>query len=233
MGVSDIVSRRGELWVTVAKSHEVMKVRAKTGNLIGDPIPMVGEPRAIDAGEGAIWVAEQSPSGPDHLAEIDPHSGTVVGRLAVPEGINDIRASNGAVWVLGRREPNLIKVSAPTLKPIARIPVGRKALRVAVAAGYVWVTNYGDDSVSRVNPKGPHVATIGVPSKPYGIHARADGIWVACYGDQSVVRIDPKTSRVAGKPIPVGLNPIGIDVAHGSVWVTNSSDRTLTRIDTT
>jgi DNA-binding beta-propeller fold protein YncE len=233
MGVSDIVSRRGELWVTVAKSHEVMKVRAKTGNLIGDPIPMLGEPRAIDAGEGAIWVAEQSPSGPDHLAEIDPHSGTVVGRLAVPEGINDIRASNGAVWVLGRREPNLIKVSAPTLKPIARIPVGRKALRVAVAAGYVWVTNYGDDSVSRVNPKGPHVATIGVPSKPYGIHARADGIWVACYGDQSVVRIDPKTSRVAGKPIPVGLNPIGIDVAHGSVWVTNSSDRTLTRIDTT
>jgi DNA-binding beta-propeller fold protein YncE len=178
-------------------------------------------------------VGEQSTSGPDHLVEIDPHSGTVVGRMPVPEGINDVRASDGAVWVLGRRKPNLIKVSAPTLQPIARIPVGRKALRIAVAAGYVWVANYGDDSVSRVNPKGPHVATIGVPSKPYGIHARADGIWVACYGDQSVVRIDPKTNRVSGKPIPVGLNPTGIDVAHGSVWVTNSSDRTLTRIDTT
>jgi DNA-binding beta-propeller fold protein YncE len=231
LGISDIAARRGELWITVAQSRSVVRVRAKTGNTIGHPIAMLGQPRAIDAGEGAVWVAEQSAAGPDHLVEIDPHTATVVGRLAVPEGINDIRAADGAVWVLGRRAPNLIKVSAPSLQPIARIPVGEKPLRVAVAMGYVWVTNNGDNSVSRVDPKGPHVATIGVPSKPYGLHARADGIWVACYGDQSVVRIDPRTSRVAGDPIPVGLNPIGVDVAHGSLWVTNSTDRTVTRID--
>jgi DNA-binding beta-propeller fold protein YncE len=231
LGISDIASRRGELWITVAQERSVVRVRSKTGHLIGHPIAMLGEPRAIDAGEGAVWVAEQSPTGPDHLVEIDPHTATVVGRMPVPEGINDIRAGDGAVWVLGRREPNLIKVSPVTRTPIARIGVGPKALRVAVAAGYVWVTNNGDNSVARVDPKGPHVATIGVPSKPYGLHARADGIWIACYGDQSVVRIDPKTSRVTGKPIPVGLNPIGVDVAHGSLWVTNSSDRTVTRID--
>jgi hypothetical protein len=79
MGVSDIVSRRGELWVTVAKSHEVMKVRAKTGNLIGDPIPMVDEPRAIDAGEGAIWVAEQSPRGSTTSARPTARSGCSAG----------------------------------------------------------------------------------------------------------------------------------------------------------
>ena len=67
---------------------------------------MIGEPRAIDAGEGAVWVAEQSPVGPDNLVEIDPHTATVVGRLPVPEGINDIRAANGAVWVLGRHKPD-------------------------------------------------------------------------------------------------------------------------------
>jgi serine/threonine protein kinase len=229
-GITDIASRRGELWVTVAATRQVVRLRAKTGHLIGSPIAMAAEPRAIDAGEGAVWVAEQSPTGSDNLVEIDPHSATVVGRLQVPEGINDIRAANGAVWVLGRRKPTLIKVSPVTRVRIVSIPMGRAAQRLAVAAGYVWVTDYGDDEVTRVDPKGPHIVTIGVPSKPYGLHARADGIWVACYGDQSVVRIDPKTNRIAAKPIPVGLNPVGIDVSHGSVWVTSVGDNDLTRI---
>jgi DNA-binding beta-propeller fold protein YncE len=75
------------------------------------------------------------------------------------------------------------------------------------------------------------MVTIGVPSRPYGLHARADGVWVACYGDQSVVRIDPRAGRVVGKPFPVGLNPVAVDVSHGSVWVTSVGDDSLTRID--
>jgi DNA-binding beta-propeller fold protein YncE len=230
-GITDIASRRGVLWITVAASREVVQVHAKTGHVVGEPILMNGEPRAIDAGEGGVWVAEQSAGGPDNLVEIDPHSGTVVGRVPVPEGINDIRAADGAVWVLGRRKPTLIKVSPVTRMPLVRIRVGRDARRLAVAAGYVWVTDYGEDAVTRVDPKGPHMIKIGVPSRPYGLHARADGIWVACYGDQSVVRIDPKHGRVMGKPFPVGLNPVAVDVSHGSVWVTSVGDNSLTRID--
>ena len=63
------------------------------------------------------------------------------------------------------------------------------------------------------------------------MHARADGIWVACYGDQSVVRIDPRRGRVIGQPVPVGLNPVAVDVSHGSAWVTSVGDGNLTRID--
>jgi predicted Ser/Thr protein kinase len=230
-GISDVAARRGELWVTVAKDHRVFRVRASTGRPLSAPIAMRGEPRPIDAGEGAVWVGELSSVGPDHLVEIDPHSAKVVGRVAVPEGINDIRAADGAVWVAGRREPVLVKISAATRQAVGRTQVGPKPLRVDVAAGFVWVTNQGDDTVARVDPKDAHVVTIGVPSKPYGLHARPDGVWVACYGDQSVVRIDPRTSRVTGKPIPVGLNPVGVDVSGGSAWVTGVSDNTLTQID--
>ena len=230
-GITDIASRRGMLWVTVAAQREVVQVHAKTGHVAGHPILMNGEPRAIDAGEGAVWVAERSPTGADNLVEIDPHSAAIVGRLAVPEGINDIRAANGAVWVLGRRAPTLIKVSPVTRVPIVRLHVGRDARRLAVAAGYVWVTDYGENAVTRIDPKGPRMVEIGVPSRPYGLHARADGIWVACYGDQSVVRIDPRHGRVIGRPVPVGLNPVAVDVSHGSAWVTSVGDGNLTRID--
>jgi DNA-binding beta-propeller fold protein YncE len=231
-GITDVASRRGELWVTVGASREVVRVRATTGHLIGTAIPMQGEPRAIDAGEGGVWVAEQSPTGPDNLVEIDPHTAAVAGRLSVPEGINDIRAADGAVWVLGRRAPTLIKVSPVSLMPVVRIPkVGRDPQRLAVAAGYVWVTDFGGDEVTRVDPKGPQTVNIPVGSKPYGLHARADGIWVACYGDHTVERIDPKAAHVVGKPIHVGLNPVGVEVSHGSLWVTSVGDNHLTRID--
>jgi hypothetical protein len=230
-GITDVTDRRGELWVTVAVPRQVVRVRASTGHTIGAPIQMVGQPRAIDAGEGAVWVAEQSPAGPDQLVEIDPHTATIVGRLSVAEGINDIRAANGAVWVLGRHSPTLIKVSAATRQPIVRIPMGRHAERVDTAAGYVWVTDYGDDEVTRVDPKGPKLVRTAVPGRPYGLHARDDGVWVACYGDQSVVRIDPQTGRMVGKPIRVGFNPVAVDVRGHSAWITSVGDNRLARVD--
>ena len=154
-----------------------------------------------------------------------------MGRVAITEGINDIRAADGAVWVLGRRSPTLIKVSAATRQPIVRLKVGRHAERLDVAAGFVWVTDYGEDAVTRVDPKGPKLVNITVPGRPYGLHARDDGVWVACYGDQSVVRIDPRTGRVVGRPIRVGFNPVAVDVSGRSVWVTSVADNRLTRID--
>ena len=73
-GITDVSDRRGELWVTVAVPRQVVRVRASTGHTIGTPIQMSGEPRAIDAGEGAVWVAEQSPTGPDHARrDRSPH----------------------------------------------------------------------------------------------------------------------------------------------------------------
>ena len=95
------------------------------------------------------------------------------------------------MWVLGRHKPVLIKVSAPTRQRIVTLRMGRHAERVDVAAGFVWVTDYGEDAVTRVDPKGPKIVTTDVPGRPYGLSAREDGVWVACYGDQSVVRIDP------------------------------------------
>jgi DNA-binding beta-propeller fold protein YncE len=111
-----------------------------------------------------------------------------------------------------------------------RLHVGRDPRRLAVAAGYVWVTDYAKNEVTRVDPKGPHMVTVGVPSGPYGLHARSDAVWVACYGDQSVVRIEPRHARLIGSPIPVGLNPVAVDVSHGTAWVTSVGDDNLTRI---
>src|SRR5439155_14129525 len=46
----------------------------------------------------------------------------------------------------------------------------------------------------------------------------------------SVARIDPRSNAVVAR-ITTGLEPDGIAVGSGSVWVTNSLDGTVTRIN--
>jgi DNA-binding beta-propeller fold protein YncE len=148
----------------------------------------------------------------------------------VPAGITDIRAADDAVWLVARRRPYLLRVDPATRRIVLRRELAPKPLRVDVAAGFVWVTNHGDNTVARVDPETGEAVPIAVPSKPYGIDATEDGIWVTCYGDHSVVRIDPRTSRLAGEPIPVGLNPTGIAVDAQSVWVAGRADDSVTRL---
>jgi YVTN family beta-propeller protein len=44
-----------------------------------------------------------------------------------------------------------------------------------------------------------------------------------------VSRVDPRTQSITS--IPVGNEPIGIDYGDGAVWVANSGDGTVSRID--
>jgi DNA-binding SARP family transcriptional activator len=46
----------------------------------------------------------------------------------------------------------------------------------------------------------------------------------------SVALIDPQLSRVVGH-VPVGRRPVAIAIGHGSVWVANADDGTVSRID--
>ena len=46
-----------------------------------------------------------------------------------------------------------------------------------------------------------------------------------------LTRIDPATGTVTGEGVEVGARPDGIAVGPGAVWVANSQDGTVTRID--
>jgi len=63
------------------------------------------------------------------------------------------------------------------------------------------------------------------------VAAGLGAIWVSHPGQDVVTRIDPGTNRVAGAPIPVGQNPIGLAASKDALWVTNFRDDTVSRID--
>ncbi len=130
---------------------------------------------------------------------------------------------------------------------IEQIAVRRPAGEVKVAGGLVWVlesTPADRYFVDRVDPRTRHV--IGRPFPIVGplvsdIAVGRGGVWLSMptltgpSWDKEpgfVRRLDPQSGKVESV-IEVGHHPGGITVGGGSVWVSNTVDDSVTRIDPT
>ena len=115
---------------------------------------------------------------------------------------------------------------------VARIAVGNGPSAVAVTDGAVWVANFSDDTVTRIDPSTSAVAggPIAVGDGPTAIAADANGAWVTSINDGLLTHVDPAGDSTSS--IRVGNGPEGVAIATSGVWVTNSLDGTLSEIDT-
>jgi YVTN family beta-propeller protein len=153
------------------------------------------------------------------------------------------------VWVVVR--PALQE--QPVVRPVPSLPtpgrvagtigVGESPTAVAAGGGVLWVASSGDGTVVRIDPATRRVtATVQVGGEVDGLVLAGGVLWVA-YADRSVAtRVDPATARIVGE-VPVGRHaPVGTDpgtlavpesigVGFGAVWVPNSADGTVSRID--
>ena len=117
---------------------------------------------------------------------------------------------------------------------IVTIHVGNGPDAVTVGQGGVWVANYRDGTVTRIDPSSGHLVgkPIQVGRNPAGIAVGRGSVWVANNGDGTVTRIDPSSGHVLGKPIQVGGTPAGIAVGQDGIWVA-TGPLTVTRINAT
>jgi DNA-binding beta-propeller fold protein YncE len=123
-------------------------------------------------------------------------------------------------------------VAEPKVKPIARITTGAKPCGVTIAAGYVWVSNFGDSTVVRIDPATNTLA--GAPAKtggsPCGMSYGGGSIWTSDYSGDSTTRIDARTGAVQGM-IATGKQPYDASFAAGSAWITNFVSATVSKVD--
>ena len=119
-------------------------------------------------------------------------------------------------------------IDAATSAVTATIPVGHGPGGVAVdpAAGTVYVTNSGGDTVSVIDAATGTVTPILVGTRPVGVAVdpAAGTVYVANSGNGTVSVIDAATSSVTATT-SVGGDPWGVavDPAAGTVYVTNDS----------
>lgn len=97
----------------------------------------------------------------------------------------------------------------------------------------VWVTEYGDHSITRLdNASGAVLGTYPTGIQPAGVAVDASGhVWATNMGSATVTRLDGLTGQVLGT-FAVGYLPAGIAAdGLGNVWVANQASGTVTKLN--
>jgi DNA-binding beta-propeller fold protein YncE len=196
---------------------------------------------ARDEGAPAVPTTPAVLPAANHAVRIDP--GSLQAVAAVPVGTDPAAVVDGGglVWVASR--DGTVRVIDPTTNRLQVIipasgsgPVGQGGPGLAFASGSLWVANYDQRQVVRVEPDAEPTARIPVRASPTAIVAAQDAVWVAARtqsGGGLVVRIDAGANQVAER-IPLRHPPTGLAITPdgGRVWVATAADKAVHRIDT-
>jgi YVTN family beta-propeller protein len=179
-----LVTGAGSVWAVNAGSA-VARIDPR-GRRVETEIPVGSGPKGIAAGEGGIWVADDTES---TVTRIDPATSGVAATIPVGHGASGIAAGEGGVWVANTLDDAVVQIDPETNSATNTIPVGAAPTGVAVGAGAVWVANSGSGTVSRIDPGAGRVAaTIDVGERPQGLTVSGDRVWVS-------VQATPPSSR--------------------------------------
>ena len=194
----------------------------------------------VDA-DGNIWWADYI----NFWLKVMRPDGTILNTIPMtyePTIVNF--APDGSAWVT-LQENNAVLRMAKNGTITGPFAVGSSPDYAAFdRAGNVWVPNTGAGTVTILNPAGGFMATctLGSSQNPWGLAFDAGGnAWTSNYNTNSVsemvLNYNPNTTAYScrvGREVAVGTHPIPIysDTTGNYMWVGNSGDNTISKIDT-
>ncbi len=118
----------------------------------------------------------------------------------------------------------------PTDRFVKSIPVGTSPQGITTGAGSVWVSNFGSDTLSRINTSSYVVTTRPVGDGPQGIaFGNNNTVWIANSLEDTVTRFNANNNTVTAT-IAVGDDPRSVAFDGTNVWVTNFAGNSVSKI---
>jgi len=159
------------------------------------------------------------------------YQGTVGER---PEGV--AVDENGSVWVACHGSGQVWELDAATGESKQEISFKGSPSGVAVGDGLVWVALDGINRVQGLDPgTGKTEHNIEVEDDPYGIAVDDAGlVWVTNRESNSVSKLAPGRGTnpvIETIPLGEGAHPKGIYAAEDAIWVANTDQGTVSRIE--
>jgi streptogramin lyase len=168
-------------------SGGLTRIDADTNAVLGHTT-IRGNPEAVAVGFGRVWVTNQNGS----ISTLDPQTGAIDGpAITIANDVDDLSIGTDAVWAVSLYGKTLARID-PSGRVTATVRTRGQASGVLVTASAVWLSNYDEATVNRLDPtRNAIVATYRVGEQPRGLAEAAGSIWVANQASNSVSRITP------------------------------------------
>ena len=219
---SDVAVGAGTVWVALGPLAQLVRINSDSNeaasptSALGEDIPCSGSPGAsIAIGAGAVWFVCESPAlgrfdiRTNQGRDVGLQAGDLItGPSSTLSAFADVAFGLESLWIVDRNTNSIIEVDPVTIKKLRPISVGDDPAAIAVGTDSLWVANFGDDTVTRVQIPGrgqtPTLdATFPSATAPWTSPFGEGAVWVANSLGRSVTRIDPETNEVA-TTIPTG-----------------------------
>ena len=234
-----IAAGEGYVWVVDPKGGTIDRIDPRTheaqafGISTGDAVPF-----GLAVGHGSVWVAvvqrdRQSvlEFGPDslELRNTIPYAGQAQAPLFFR--LQGLALDGTGVWAIDSAAGGVWRVDPGKRK----LQEGLDASSLVAGGGAVWVA--GSTSVTRIDAvTGTEIGPMNVGTQAFtetsSIALGGNAVWFAAASGEKLFELDPQT-LTTNDTFAVGRGPSGISYGEGGVWVANSRDGTVSRIDPT
>ena len=119
--------------------------------------------------------------------------------------------------------------SLPAIGARTDFQTGNFPMAVAFGGTNVWIANFVDDSVSRMNAATNERTDFPTGSGPRAVAFDGGSVWIANYEDDTVSRMNPWTG--ARTDFRTGSGPRAVAFDGTNVWIANFADDTVSRMN--
>jgi len=209
------------LWQTGGDDDAPDTTVAQDPTLVDDPVdsppPTQGDDAAVDVSAEQLAEAQAEIASlefeVDSLQERPPPAldGSMLRRIVVGADAKFVSALPESVAVVGAFG-GLSLIDPETNRVVANGNIADAATRVMRTSSSVWLTNYSDNQLLRVDPATNTVAATFAFPGPDGIEKDGDTIVVASFDGEFVARVDPGSGEIL-QQVDVGGTPTEV-ISH-------------------
>jgi streptogramin lyase len=192
-------------------------------------------PSDVAVGGGRAWVIASGRSEvvPIEDARLGPEE-----PIQVPSPFNGILYSrDGSVWVASSEANRVSRIDAgsQSLRGAA-IKVGSFPADLAMLRGELWVLNFGDRTLARIDPAAGRLVgePVDLPGELGALDAGAGRLWAIDCNKGIIYGLDPRRGAVEIRAeVRAGEGLGDIAVSAGRVWVSDWAEHVVLRLDPT
>lgn len=178
---------------------------------------------------GLVWVSDLTGN---RVIRFDTASGRALPDTAVPDGPLTVTATASAVWVASYHASRVTRfVSASAASAGVITTPSPQPTGMAIDGPRLWIFDQSDGAGGVVDTAGATLNRVTQPAHAGFASAGFGAIWVPDFtgATKTISRVDSASHAV--RTMNVGNQPIMALAAADSVWVSNTADATITRLD--